>query len=241
MGILAITLQDLRFRARQFLIAVVGAGLVFAMGLLLSGMVAGLGNEITRTVEAAHADSWVLTTGSSARIDTLSTMPATTESAVAAEPGVVRAQPIVVAPEATQIGADTDSVVLIGERDGGLGGPTLSAGRGVRGNGEAVVDARLGLGIGTQFSVSGLRLTVVGTVSGQTLLGGQPDAYVTLHDAQAVLYGGRPLIGAVITSGTPRRLPRGSARTPTARSRQPASTRWPPWSPPSAIPGPSCG
>ncbi len=209
MGILAITLQDLRFRARQFLIAVVGAGLVFAMGLLLSGMVAGLGNEITRTVEAAHADSWVLTTGSSARIDTLSTMPATTESAVAAEPGVVRAQPIVVAPEATQIGADTDSVVLIGERDGGLGGPTLSAGRGVRGNGEAVVDARLGLGIGTQFSVSGLRLTVVGTVSGQTLLGGQPDAYVTLHDAQAVLYGGRPLIGAVITSGTPRRLPPG--------------------------------
>ena len=38
MGILAITLQDLRFRARQFLIAVAGAGLVFAMGLLMSGL-----------------------------------------------------------------------------------------------------------------------------------------------------------------------------------------------------------
>ena len=58
MGILGITFQDLRFRARQFLIAVIGAGLVFAMGLLLSGMVAGLGNEITHTVEAARADSW---------------------------------------------------------------------------------------------------------------------------------------------------------------------------------------
>jgi putative ABC transport system permease protein len=208
-GILGITLQDLRFRARQFLIAVIGAGLVFAMGLLLSGMVAGLGNEITHTVESARADSWVLTTGASARIVALSTLPSSTVSLVAREPGVVRAEPIIVVPEATQIGTNADSVVLIGERPGGLGSISPSAGRGVRGNGEAVVDSRLGLGIGRHFTVSGRLFTVVGTVAGQTLLGGQPDAYVTLHDAQTILYGGRPLIGAVITSGIPRRLPVG--------------------------------
>ena len=38
---LTITIQDLRFRARQFLIAVGGAGLIFAMTLLLSGLAAG--------------------------------------------------------------------------------------------------------------------------------------------------------------------------------------------------------
>src|SRR5579863_1792471 len=108
-GILGITLQDLRFRARQFLIAVIGAGLVFAMGLLLSGMVAGLGNEITHTVESARADSWVLTTGASARIVALSTLPSSTVSLVASEPGVVRAEPIIVVPEATQIGTNADS------------------------------------------------------------------------------------------------------------------------------------
>jgi len=208
-GILGITLQDLRFRARQFLIAVIGAGLVFAMGLLLSGMVAGLGNEIAQTVGAARADSWVLATGASGRIDALSTMPSSTVSAVAREPGVVRAQPIIVVPEATDVGTVTDSVVLIGGRSEGLGTTVLTAGRGVRGNGDAVVDARLGLGVGGHFTVSGLTFRVVGTVAGKTLLGGQPDAYVTLHDAQAVLYGGRPLIGAVITSGTPKRLPPG--------------------------------
>ena len=43
---LAITLRDLQFRARQFLIAVLGAGLVFAMTLLLAGMAASFHAEI---------------------------------------------------------------------------------------------------------------------------------------------------------------------------------------------------
>jgi hypothetical protein len=60
---LAITLADLRFRLRQFLIAGVGAGVVFAMALLLTGMVKGFYNEVTRTVASAQADVWVLPEG----------------------------------------------------------------------------------------------------------------------------------------------------------------------------------
>ena len=62
---LAITLADLRFRARQFLIAVVGAGVVFAIALLMTGMAQGFYNEIDRTVDAADADLWVVPTGTS--------------------------------------------------------------------------------------------------------------------------------------------------------------------------------
>ena len=40
-----ITLQDLRYRARQFSIAVIGAGLLFAMSILLAGMAAGFSVE----------------------------------------------------------------------------------------------------------------------------------------------------------------------------------------------------
>jgi hypothetical protein len=36
-----VTFADLRYRYRQFLIAVVGAGLVLAMALLISGLVEG--------------------------------------------------------------------------------------------------------------------------------------------------------------------------------------------------------
>ena len=63
---LAITIQDLRFRGRQFLIAVGGAGLVFAMTLLLTGLAAGFRVEIVQTVQAMGAQSWVVGAGAAA-------------------------------------------------------------------------------------------------------------------------------------------------------------------------------
>ncbi len=212
MGILSITLQDLRFRARQFLIAVIGAGLVFAMGLLLTGLAAGFSTEINQTVQGMGADSWVLAAGAAGRIAGLSPLPITAVSAVAHETGVTRADPIVVAPQAAQTGSTTISINMIGAQPGGLGSPTVTGGRSLAGNGEAVVDTRLGLGIGRHFTVAGLPFTVVGTVADRTLLGGVPNAYVTLHDAQAVLFGGRPLISAVLTSGIPAQAPAGAER-----------------------------
>jgi putative ABC transport system permease protein len=51
---------------------------------------------------------------------------------------------------------------------------------------------------------------VVGTANDLTLLGGVPNAYVTLTDAQMVVFGGRPLLNAVLTAGVPRALPAGT-------------------------------
>ncbi len=61
---LTITLHDLRYRMRQFLIAVIGAGLVFAMALLLTGLSNSFAVEIDRTVDAIGADAWLLPEGS---------------------------------------------------------------------------------------------------------------------------------------------------------------------------------
>src|SRR5580704_15823608 len=208
---LTITLQDLRFRARQFVIAVVGAGLVFAMTLLLSGMAAGFSVEINQTVQAMGAQSWVLAAGSVGRVAALSPISASAVSAVAHSPGVRQADPVIVVPQAAEIsGRPTQSVNLIGYRPGGLGGPGEAiTGRGVEANGEAVVDARMNLGVGQIFEVSGHGFRVVGVVSDRTLLGGVPNAYVTLAQAQAVVFGGRALIGGVLTRGVPTRVPAG--------------------------------
>ena len=208
---LTITLQDLRFRARQFVIAVVGAGLVFAMTLLLSGMVAGFSVEINQTVQAMGAQSWVLAAGSVGRIDALSPIPESAVSAVSHAPGVRQADPVIVVPQAAEVsGRPTLSVNIIGYRPGGLGGPGQSiAGSAVAASGQAVVDARLKLGIGHRFTVSGHSFRVVGVVSDRTLLGGVPNAYVTVADAQSVVFGGRPLIGGVLTTGIPATVPAG--------------------------------
>jgi putative ABC transport system permease protein len=124
-------------------------------------------------------------------------------------PGVRRADPVIVVPQAASVDHGLRSIVLVGYDAGGLGLPSLVSGRAVRTKGEAVVDSRLGLALGQRFAVSGHVLTVVGTVSGRTLLGGIADTYVTLGEAQSIVFENRPLISAILTTGVPRALPTG--------------------------------
>ncbi len=59
-----ITIRDLLYRWRQFGIALVGAALVFALTLILTGMSAGFRAEAGRTVASIGADAWIVPTGS---------------------------------------------------------------------------------------------------------------------------------------------------------------------------------
>ncbi len=211
---LSITLQDLRFRARQFVIAVVGAGLVFAMTLLLAGMAAGFGVEVNQTVAGMGAQSWVLSAGSVGRVVALSPIAASAVSTVGHSDGVKEASPLIVVPQAAEIvGQQARSVNLVGYQPGQrLGGPgELITGSPLTASGQAVVDARLGLGIGRHFTMSRHSFRVVGVVTDRTLTGGVPNAYVSLRDAQDAVFGGRSLIDAVLITGKPSALPAGYA------------------------------
>jgi putative ABC transport system permease protein len=213
--VLAITVADLRFRARQFVIAIVGASLVFAMTLLLTGLSAGFRNEITQTVQGFGATSWVVARGTAGRVGSLAPIPETYVSSVARSPGAGRATPVVIVPQpATRGRSDTGSInssdiVLIGQTTRAMRRESLASGHWPSAPWEAVTDTDFNVSIGHYFSASGHVFLVVGRIEGRTLLGGQPDVYVTLADAQAVVFGGRPLISAVLTSGVPTRLPRG--------------------------------
>ena len=59
-AVLAVTFADLWFRSAQFLIAVVGVGLVLALALGLSGLADGFHAEVAATVNAVGASSWVM-------------------------------------------------------------------------------------------------------------------------------------------------------------------------------------
>jgi putative ABC transport system permease protein len=212
--ILVITLHDLRFRLRQFLITIVGASLVFAMALLLSGMAAGFSAEIHNTVRATSAPWWVISSSASGRIGALPPIPASSVERVAALPGVGRVAPIVVGGQTAEIHSSDLDVVLLGSVPGQLGSTTAAKGEQVRRSGQAVVDSRLHIPLGSRFTIAGVPLTVVGLVNGRTLFAGQPNVYVTLADAQRILFRGRPLIGAVLTTGVPRDVPAGLAARP---------------------------
>jgi len=209
--VLGITLSDLRHRARQFLIAVVGAGLVFSMSLLLSGLAHGFAVEIDNTVSGFGANAFVVMHGSPGRLAALSPLPTGTSFAVAIQPGVRQTRPVVIMPSEATVEGQVANIALIGNQVNVPSHVTPTSGRWIAQNGEAVVDDRLGASVGQDVTIAGRSFRVVGLVKGYTLLGGIPDVYVTLSDAQAVAFRGEPLASAFVTTGVPRSLPPGLA------------------------------
>ncbi len=109
---------------------------------------------------------------------------------------------------------------MIGLPIGGLGTNQATQGTNVRAPGQAVVDARMHLGIGRTFSVGPRTFRVVGVTSNRTLLGGLPNVYTTLADARTTAFRGADLISAVLVTGIPTALPPGL----TVRSNQAMET-----------------
>lgn len=207
---LTITLADLRFRSRQFLIAVVGAGVVFALAVLMSGMANGFYAEITSTVTSTHADTWVVPKGSSGPFTSVLGIPESKVRAVAAEPGVKSASGMVISLQTVDRGADGDlRVMMLGTRPGGPAQVRPDEGAAVKKATDAVADRRLGVPIGGHFTLAGKTFTVVGLISGHTMLGGTPDVFVGLRAAQQVLFSGQRVITSLSVQGQPKHLPAG--------------------------------
>ena len=208
----SITLSDLLYRRRQFLIATFGAALVFAMTLLLAGLTAGFGVEINQTVGGFRADAWVVKAGSSGRVTSLAPMADSALVRVARTPGVTSATPVVVIPQTGSVNGKLEQVNLVGAPVGSAPAQQpLTAGHQVAGPGQAVADTRLGVGLGTHVAVGGHPFLVVGVTSDRTLLGGIPNLYVGLRDAQVAAFEGARIISAVVVTGVPTRAPVGMA------------------------------
>jgi putative ABC transport system permease protein len=206
--VLAITIADLRHRLRQFLIAVVGAGVVFALALLLTGMAAGFSREIERTVASAQADSWLVPDGASGPFTSALAIPGDTVREVADLDGVEHADGMVISLQSvTKPAGDRERVMMIGTN--ATGGLHPTDGRSARTAYEAVVDRRLDLSVGDSFVLGERTFAVVGVVDGMTLYGGSPDAWISLGAAQAVLFGGQDLVTTVAVRGEPDSVPSG--------------------------------
>jgi putative ABC transport system permease protein len=207
---IVVTLADLWYRYRQFLIAVVGAGVVLAMGLLMAGLAGGFSWETNQTVGAVGATSWVLTDSSGGRIAAVGVFPQSDTAVIARSPGVTAADPVVVLPQqVVHAGDKVVTVNVMGVETGGLGSPAVTSGSPLSGTHQVVVDSSVGVPVGSEITLGSTSLTVVGQVDNRTLLGGGPMVYMPIQDVQDLALGGRPLVTAVVTTGTPTSVPAG--------------------------------
>jgi putative ABC transport system permease protein len=216
---LAVTFADLWFRARQFLIAVIGVGLVLALAMSLSGLVDGFHAEAAESINAVGASSWVMARGAQGRVTAFAAFPVAAVSTVAHEPGVHDASPVLFAPAQVVLVSGTttpQTVNIVGVQPGGLGDPRVVSGHRLSGADQAVVDSKLDAPLGSMLYVGGHGSAVVGTVDGRTMTGGVPLVYMPVTTVQQAVTGGKPLITAVAVSGTPASVPSGLVVLPPA-------------------------
>jgi putative ABC transport system permease protein len=199
------TLRDLQHRGRQFGIAVGGAAVVFALTLLLTGIVAGFRTEARDTVRAMGADAWVLPAGVSGPFTADVTLREEQVAVVATADGIAEAHPLVALSGLALLPDGTPVSVNVLAHDAGPPGDPRWGSRAE--DGPVVVDRRLGAEPGETISIAGRELQVGRVIDDRTYLGGVPVVFMGLDQAREIGFSGRELANAVLVRGDTSNLP----------------------------------
>jgi putative ABC transport system permease protein len=198
-----IALRDLQWRSRRIIVAVLGASLVLALALVMSGLAAGFDNESRRTVALARGTGWIVDENGTGPFLQPSPLTRSTVTEIELTVGEQHAAPMVfvrqsVAHENGKPFGDKKHINLVGVVPGRLGAPRELSGTALSGAQQALVDVTLGAKVGDVIRVGSQTVTVVGTVTGARLLAGVPNVYVVLGEAQRLAFGGQDLVTTVI-------------------------------------------
>lgn len=206
---LRVTLRDLQWRRRRFVIAIVGTSLVFAMTLVLTGLSNGFRVEANDTVDALGFDAYLVKSGPAGPFIGSPPFPQTEVAKVAALPGVTAAVPLVYTATTVPDGDSTRNVNVFGAPPGGPGMPPITTGAYPSGPDEVAVSSVLGSAVADDLEIGSTSLRIVGIVADSTALAGQPNVFLTVDGAQRMGYGSQPIVTSVGIVGSPAQVPDG--------------------------------
>jgi putative ABC transport system permease protein len=165
--------------------------MLLAIVLVMNGIYRGNIFDGVWLIDNTAADLWVVEQSRGGPFNESSRMPADAHKSVAATPGVARASPFIAYAAQREVAGASQQFTIVGyDVFGGLGGPgQLATGRALEApHWEAVADARLGLNLNDTFRLGAHDYTVVGLTRGAVDAAGNPVIYLSLADAQEVLY-----------------------------------------------------
>src|SRR5690349_13857381 len=186
-----LSLRDLQWRRRRFLIGVIGSGVVLGLTLLLAGISASFHNEASRSARALHADAWVVPAGDTGPFMSSATISTADVATVQALPGVKAAEPVAILRSTIRYHKVKD-IDVVGVPLGGFTTPHVADGRPPRQAGEITANRSLHIPLGATASIAGRSFRVVGHTRGLSWRANVPTVYMSLGDAQAALYAGQP-------------------------------------------------
>jgi putative ABC transport system permease protein len=189
-----ISLRDLRWRSRRFLISVLATGLAFGLTLVMTGVMAHMRNESKRTVALYDADHWVVASGSSGPFTAVKYLDAHVADELGTAPG--EAAPLLMAR--TTVGSD--DVNVVGYTPDSPSQPRALAHIADRTAG-VVADTALGLHVGETVSFGERTYPVVGTVSKTTYYFDTPTVFLPIDDVQRDFFSGQAIASTIVVRG----------------------------------------
>jgi len=186
-----LAVKDVRRHVGKFFATIVGVGLLMAIVLVMNGLYRGNISDGVWLIEHTATDLWVVEYGRGGPFNEQSRIPEDAWKSVAATPGVERASPFIAYSVQREIRGVEKHFTIIGyDVFGELGGPgQLVGGRPIaRAHHEMVADRNLGLRLGDSVRLGVNDVRVVGLTGGAVDFGGNPLVYLSLGDAQEVLY-----------------------------------------------------
>jgi putative ABC transport system permease protein len=185
-----LALRDVKHNKGRFVLTCLGLGLLLSVVMAMGGIYRGFIVEATAVLDAVGADIWVVEKGSFGPFADDSRIPEDLQYAIRAVPGVVHAAPISFRNMQIEHHGRQLRFYLVGYRWDGIGGPSrLVAGRPLaREHNELVADEKLGLRLGEVLRLGRDEYTVVGLTKDIVSPSGDPVVYVSLADAQELLF-----------------------------------------------------
>ncbi|MBI5575212.1 MAG: ABC transporter permease [Deltaproteobacteria bacterium] len=186
-----LAVHDLRLHKGRFIATIIGVGLLFTIVLAMNGLYRGNIYEGLAVIQATAPDLWVVERFRGGPFNEQSTMPEYYYYSVKAVPGVEQAGPFIYYTVERQIGGRSRHFSIIGyDVFGGLGGPRkIYAGRGIQqAHYEMVAHPKLQMGLGDKVPLGLHTYTVVGLTKEAVDANGDPLVYLSLPDAQEVLF-----------------------------------------------------
>ena len=176
-----ITLRDLQWRRRRFILAVMAAGLAFALALIMNGTLQHMRNESGRTVRLYDASAWVVAHGVSGPFTTSQFVPVSTAAALRQDAGVTSASPLLVVRSVI----DKLDVNIVGYELGGATQPRkLAKGTAPTTRGVAIVDTSLHRHVGDTLTFAGRSYPVAALTTNTTFYFGMPTVFLPIEDVQ---------------------------------------------------------
>ncbi len=186
-----LAVQDLKHHKGRFIATVVGVGLLFGIVLAMNGIYRGVIYEGTALIKVTDPDLWVVQRYRGGPFNEESSLPEFFHYSVQSVPGVEKASPFIFYTVERMVDGENRHFSIVGyDVFGGLGGPkNIVAGRPIeQAHYEMVANVKLGAHLGDRIRLGLHTYTVVGLTNDAVDPDGDPIVYLSLHDAQEVLY-----------------------------------------------------